>query len=226
MSTTTEPNHAERSRIVVAGAGVAALEFLLALGELAPGRAAVEVIAPEAYFTYRPLAVAQAFGVGDAYHIELDRVMSHVAARQVHTRVASVDRHARVVFTATGEAIPYDLLVVGTGARGEEALPGALTFHGWRDEPAIRALLEELDAGSVSSVAFAAPPGISWTLPLYELALLSATRLKQRGRGGRIVLVTPRRLRSRSSAPRRATRSRNCSMTPGSRSTAGATLPR
>ena len=132
----TEPNRDERPRIVVAGAGVAALEFLLALGELAPGRAAVEVIAPDVYFTYRPLAVAQTFEVGDAYHIELDRVMSHVAARQVHTQVASVDRLARVAFTATGEAIPYDMLVVATGARGEEALPGALTFHGWRDEQA------------------------------------------------------------------------------------------
>jgi sulfide:quinone oxidoreductase len=186
-----EPSHDERPRIVVAGAGVAALEFLLALGELAPGRTAVKVIAPETYFTYRPLAVAQTFGVGDAYHIRLDRVMSHVAARQVNTRVASVDRIARVAFTATGEAIPYDILVVAAGARGEDALPGALTFHGWRDEPAVRALLEELDTGSVSSVAFAAPPGISWALPLYELALLSATQLKQRGRGVRIVVVTP-----------------------------------
>ena len=47
--------------------------------------------------------------------------------------------------TATGEVIPYDLLVVGTGARGEAALPGALTFHGVEYEPAVRALLDELE---------------------------------------------------------------------------------
>ena len=44
---------------------------------------------------------------------------------------------------------------------------------------------------SVSSVAFVAPPGLSWTLPLYELALLSAAHLTKQGRTGRIVLAIP-----------------------------------
>ena len=133
-------------RVVVVGAGVAALEFLLGLAELAPGRAAVDVVAPETYFTYRPLSVAQTFGVGGPYHLELDRVISHVGARHVPTLIASVDTSARVAYTAAGEVVPYDVLVVAPGARTEAALPGALTFHGSSNEHAVRALLADLDA--------------------------------------------------------------------------------
>ena len=180
-----------RPRIVVVGAGVAALEFLLALAELAPDRAAVAVLAPDVYFDYRPFAVAHAFDVGESFHLEIDRVASHVGARRLRTRIASVDRSARVAFTATGEAIPYDVLVVASGARADPAVAGAVTFSGSRGEQHVRALLGDLETGSVSSVAFVAPPGLSWTLPLYELALLSAAHLTKLGRTGRIVLAIP-----------------------------------
>jgi sulfide:quinone oxidoreductase len=181
----------EKPRIVVVGAGVAALEFLLALAELAPDKASVDVLAPDVYFNYRPFAVAHAFNVGPPYHTKLDHVISHVGARQLHARVVSVDRLARIAFTATGEAIPYDMLVVASGARADPAVPGAITFSGARGEQEVRALLDDLDKGSVSSVAFVAPPGVSWTLPLYELALLSAAHLAKGGRTGRIVLAIP-----------------------------------
>ncbi len=54
----------EPLRVVIAGGGVAALEALLALGELAPGLVSAELIAPESEFTYRPLAVTEPFGAG------------------------------------------------------------------------------------------------------------------------------------------------------------------
>ena len=47
-----------RMDVVVAGAGVAGLETALALNAIAREHVAVEVIAPEREFTYRPLAVA------------------------------------------------------------------------------------------------------------------------------------------------------------------------
>ena len=40
-------------------------------------------------------------------------------------------------------------------------------------------------------MVFAAPAGVSWTLPLYELALLSATELEQRDVAAEIVMLTP-----------------------------------
>ena len=51
-------------RVVIAGAGVAALEDALALRALAEDSVSVELVAPEEEFTYRPLAVAEPFRVG------------------------------------------------------------------------------------------------------------------------------------------------------------------
>ena len=171
---------------------MAALEFLLGIAELASGRARVEVVAPESHFSYRPFAVAETFGAGPPYRLDLKRITSHVGARRRLARVLSVNDTGHLVLATTGERLPYDLLVVACGARLEEALPGALTFRGEQDEGAFRALLAELEAGSVTSVAFVVPPGASWPLPLYELAMMTAAQLAQHGRAGiRLALVTP-----------------------------------
>src|SRR4051812_33266577 len=50
---------AERLRVVVLGGGVAGLEVVLALRALAEERVALDVLAPEPHFWYRPLAVAE-----------------------------------------------------------------------------------------------------------------------------------------------------------------------
>ena len=52
------------TRVLVAGAGVAGLEAVLALQALAGDRVEIELLAPERHFTYRPLAVAEPFRAG------------------------------------------------------------------------------------------------------------------------------------------------------------------
>ena len=59
-------------RIVVAGAGVAALEFVLAL---------LEIVAPENEFIYPPLALAETFGATRPFRLGADRIASEVGAR-------------------------------------------------------------------------------------------------------------------------------------------------
>jgi sulfide:quinone oxidoreductase len=51
-----------------------------------------------------------------------------------------------------------------------------------------------LEAGTVSHVLFAVPPGASWTLPLYELALLTTAWIADHGViGAELTLATPYR---------------------------------
>ena len=96
------------------------------------------------------------------------------------------------MFTSAGETLAYDVLVIACGARAAEGLPGALTFRGEPDEAALRTVLDEVADGAVSSLVFAIPAGTTWPLPLYELALMSAAELEQRGRAGHtLMLVTP-----------------------------------
>lgn len=87
--------------------------------------------------------------------------------------MTAVEPREYSVRLAGGGRLRYDALVVAVGALQAPWLDGALTFRGGADAEVYRALLEELAAGAVSHVLFAGPPGVSWTLPLYELALLT-----------------------------------------------------
>jgi hypothetical protein len=68
------------TRVLIAGGGVAALEAALALRELGEGRVSVEIIAPEPEFWYRPLAVAEPFGLGAVRHFDLAELASGAGA--------------------------------------------------------------------------------------------------------------------------------------------------
>ena len=171
-------NGATRPHVLVAGGGVAALEFVLALAEHLPGVADVELVTPEAAFTYRPLAIAETFGAGAPYRFELAKLTTRIGARLRPGSIASVDAGRRIAVMSPDEQVPFDVLVVACGARAAEALPGALTFRGERAVAAFRTVLDEVADGTVSSLAFAAPAGTTWPLPLYELALMSAAELR------------------------------------------------
>jgi sulfide:quinone oxidoreductase len=91
-----------------------------------------------------------------------------------------------------GDTLDYDALLVAVGATPDMAIPGALTFSGARDVGAFAALLADLDAGRVQRVAFAVPASVTWTLPLYELALMTGEHVRARGlQDVGLVLVTP-----------------------------------
>jgi sulfide:quinone oxidoreductase len=84
--------------------------------------------------------------------------------------------------------------VLATGARRVPALAGAITFSGPDDVHALAGVLREAETGAVRSIAFAVPRGVTWTLPAYELALLTAAHLAARGvRNVEISVVTPER---------------------------------
>ena len=61
-------------------------------------------------------------------------------------------------------------------------------FGGPEDVEGLRRLVAEIDAGEVHAVAFAIPASVGWTLPAYELALLTAQRADPRVS---ISIVTP-----------------------------------
>jgi sulfide:quinone oxidoreductase len=184
--TETRPFH-----VVIAGAGVAALEAALALRALAGGLVSVELIAPEDEFTYRPLAVAEPFRAAEVRRFPLAPLVSAAGAALRRGVLASVDPEQKRVTLEDGETVDYDAFVLALGAQPREAVAGALTFAGPQDGPAMAALLEQATVGHVRSIVFVVPAGASWPLPCYELALLTGNYLDDRGtRGVDVVLVT------------------------------------
>lgn len=179
-------------KVLIAGAGVGGLETALALHALAPGRAAVELLAPEREFAYRPLAVAEPFGLAQVNRFDIAEIAREASATVRHGLLSHVDSARRVAFTSDGDAIDYGVLVIAKGARPRSAVAGALTFAAGQSGEELARVVEALERGEIESLAFAVPPGVTWSLPLYELALMTAARLEQRGvRGRRLTLVTP-----------------------------------
>ena len=176
-------------RVLVAGSGVAALETVLALRELAGAAIGVEVLAPAAELVHRPSSVETPFGGPPAARVDLRRLAGDLGVRLHRDALASVDPAAHRVYTRDGDYVPYDLLVIATGARSREAVPGALTFRGPMSAGTVEQAVGRIAADPSLRLVFAAPAGVRWLLPLYELALLAAATLRDRGVDGPDIAV-------------------------------------
>jgi sulfide:quinone oxidoreductase len=175
--------------ILVVGGGVAALEAALALRDIAGDRLTVTMLAPDRHFTYRPLSVGEPFGLGHATRYELQAIGADRGFAVVRDTLASVEADEHRVLTQDGEQILYDRLVLALGARPRRAIEGALAFRGPQDAPRIAAGLNELNTRR--RVLFVVPPSPAWTLPIYELALLTANWGRRYEKPLELTVVTP-----------------------------------
>jgi sulfide:quinone oxidoreductase len=179
-------------RIVIAGGGVAGLEALVALRRHLGEDVPIDLLEGNVDFVERPVAVLEPFGGVAPRRFDLARIAADHAAVLRPDRLASIWPAARCLSTVRGELLQYDALLVAVGARTTTAVPGALTFDGRGSVEVLRRLLDDLVAGRARSVAFAVPDGVSWPLPLYDLALMTAERLRAaRAEGIRLAIVTP-----------------------------------
>jgi sulfide:quinone oxidoreductase len=169
---------------------VAALEGALALSELAP-RLELTLLSTSPRWEYNPLSVAEPFGLGKAHRLDLAELLE---GRRVEIVVDSLeaigDGEAR---TAGGSTLGFDALLVAVGARRHSALAGAITFTGAAAAGEIRRLLREAAAKRMEQIAFAVPSGVTWSLPAYELALMTSAHFAEGDVATQVALVTPER---------------------------------
>jgi sulfide:quinone oxidoreductase len=190
MAARTE--RSETARVLIVGGGVAALETALALRDLAGGLADVELYAPRSEFRYRPAAVGEPYGAAEVQRYDLDELARRCGAVFHLGAIVAVDAEERVARTRDGRAVPYDYLLVTPGARMLWAVPGAVTFWGVTDEGGVGAVIHRLRAGRLGRVVFTTPAGPSWSLPVYELPLLTARILARSGvEDAHLTVVTP-----------------------------------
>jgi sulfide:quinone oxidoreductase len=178
-------------RVVIAGGGVAALEAMVALRRLAEDHVEIELVAPDREFFYRPLATAEPFRAGEVLRFDLRALAAGCGAAVRVDALVAVEPEHRRVRTRRGALVEYDSLLIAVGARPRLALPGAVTFRGQEDTRAVEALLESLTSVAVNAVAFVVPPGVSWPLPVYELALQTGEHAEAAGADVALTIVTP-----------------------------------
>ncbi|HEX2706584.1 MAG TPA: FAD-dependent oxidoreductase [Solirubrobacterales bacterium] len=179
-------------RVLIVGGGVAAVEVMLALRDLAGERVEVQVCAPRRDFVYRPFAVGEPYGASQILRFDLGRLAERSGASFDLQSISSVEADAWQAITHDGVPIPYDYLILAAGVQLLWPFPGATAFWGVADEAGIEHVLRGLREGELRRVAFALPGGCSWALPLYELALLADAELSKAGvEGAHLVVVTP-----------------------------------
>jgi sulfide:quinone oxidoreductase len=179
-------------QVVIAGGGVAALEGLLALNHMAPGRVDISLVAPLEEFAYRPLSVGEPFEQVAARRFSLWDIARDQGASFHRARLEAIDPDRRAIQTSSGKELRYDALLIAIGARQAEAVPGALTFGGSNDVPGMREVLDEAESGVIDRIAFTMSDETWWPLAAYELALLTSSHLsKYPGAEVSIELVTP-----------------------------------
>jgi sulfide:quinone oxidoreductase len=181
----------QKLRVLIAGGGVAAMEALLALAELARGLTDVTLIAPTSEFVYRPMTVREPFGYGSARRYQLARFAGDTGATLLTDELSWVDPAGRLAHTAAGRQIAYDALLLALGAAAHPRYEHALTIDDRRLDETLHGLIQDIEGDYVHSLAFVAPGRMAWPLPLYELALMTAGRAADMGIELTSTLVTP-----------------------------------
>jgi sulfide:quinone oxidoreductase len=182
----TTSAHAPTPEVVIVGGGIAALELVLALRELAGDRLRMTLVAAQPDFVLRPTLASEVLGRRAAERRPLSEIADDLGVRFLQGAVASVDAERRHVVLRNGETLPYDSLVMAHGSRTVPAFDGVVELGGTVQAQEIQTLRDEIGAGKVRSVAFVAPTRTGWLLPLYEAALMTASS----GHSIRVTLVT------------------------------------
>lgn len=177
--------------MIVAGGGVAALESILALSELAGDLTEVSVIAPGDEFLYRPMSVREPFADGPAKRYPLAPIVHDAGARLIVDELAWVDPDRQVAHTRGDEQLEYDALVLALGARPNPRYRHAITIDDRRMDEILHGVVQDVEAGYLKSLAFVSPGRMAWPLPLYELALMTAGRAYAMNMDLQVTLVTP-----------------------------------
>ena len=200
---TTQASPPQKLRVVVVGGGVAALETMLALRDLAGERVAMTRARAESEFVYRPMTVREPFAYARRAALPAgpDRRRRRRRAGRRQARLGRPERADRAHRAADTE-LEYDALVLALGATH---LP-ALQARAHDRRPAHGRDAARADPGRRGRLCRQhrvrrRPGRMAWPLPLYELALMTAgPRVRHGRRAARRRSSRPRTARWRSSA--------------------------
>ncbi len=179
------------THVVIAGGGFAALEAAVALRALAGDRVELTLVAPEPRFLYRPAATADVFDGRPPLAYDLPDLLRGIACRYERGALEAVSPTGRTLRLDTGRRLAYDALILAVGARRHASIPGALIFRDQRDVPRLRRIIGEVTEKGGRRIVFAVPSANAWALPVYELALLFADHMHERGADAELTLCTP-----------------------------------
>jgi sulfide:quinone oxidoreductase len=180
-----------KTEVLIVGGGVAALEAALALRARAAELVQITLLAPNAEFSYRPARVGEPFGHAAAVTYAMEPIAHDIGFRRYEDSLKWVDTDARIVHTESGLQLDYDALLLAMGARTYTSFKYPVTLDPDRLDEQVRGVIQDAEGGYIHSVAFVIPSTQSWPLPIYELALMTATRAYEMNVDLAVTLITP-----------------------------------
>ncbi len=164
----------------------------MALRDLADDRVKPTLIAPDPEFLYKPLVVEEPFSPQPAERRALAPIAEEFGAEFIEQAVSEVIPEQHELRLNDGRTVAYDAAIVCVGGRPRKAFGRAVSFEVAPEPLGIDRMLTESAERPPQTVAFVVPPGVTWSLPLYELALLSRRRAEELGlRELALLVVTP-----------------------------------
>jgi sulfide:quinone oxidoreductase len=180
-----------QTEVFIAGGGVAGVEALLALRDLAEDRVDVTLASQSPEFVYKPLTVEEPFSPEPATRLELEPLVAQAGGAFVPRGVRRFDPAAHEVELDDGRRLEYGAAIVCIGAKPRSAFGHAETLRTSGPPLDIEALIRRASEHKFQRLAFIVPPTGSWPLPVYELALMSDRRARELGLDVHITIVTP-----------------------------------
>jgi len=186
-------------RVVVLGGGFAGLETSFLLRMRAHSKVDITLVSERDTFLFKPNTIYIPFGADpESFLVPLRKPAYKQHIDLVQGRARAVDPDRRLVSLEDGSALPYDFLVIGTGAdmRPEEVpglaehaatiwTPGAMLDLGRRLEE-VRA---RAAAGTDQEILFVVPPNNKCAGPLYEIVFMLETWLRRKDVRDRVKLT-------------------------------------
>lgn len=178
--------------VVIAGGGVAGIEGLLRLRRLAGDSVKITLLAPNEEFGFRALSVKEPFAMGGPARYPVRHVVRDTGADWKRDTLGWIDVDGQIVHSGEGEQLQFDALLLAIGGRMEPAFDHVTTFHDQDADALVTGIVQDVEGGYSKRIAFLAPDGPAWLLPIYELALMTAERARSSGiDDAELVLVTP-----------------------------------
>jgi sulfide:quinone oxidoreductase len=187
-----------RPRVVVVGGGFGGLETAFVLRYLLKDAVELTLVSDTAHFLFKPNTIYIPFGLApERLLIELEPPLRRRGIAFVRGRATSVEPERRAVYV-NGERVPYDFLVIATGAgMCPDEVPG-LAEHAysiWTPDDMLRLrqgihnILRWAAEGKQVQVLFLVPPGNKCSGPLYEMVFMLETYLRRRNVRDRVSIT-------------------------------------
>jgi sulfide:quinone oxidoreductase len=180
-----------KPRVVVLGGGFAGLETAYMLRMKLHDAVDLSVVSDRDSFLFKPNTIYIPFGAEEkSLRIPLHKPLHRRDIAFHQGRVAEVHFDDKRVHVDDGSVVPYDFLVIGTGATMRPSEVPGLAEHAstiWTPGE-MRSLGERLEAlyvrslrGEHSEVLFLVPPNNKCSGPLYEIVFMLETWLRRKG---------------------------------------------